>query len=250
MGRRLWLVLMNRVRVCISLICVVMVCMVMVGCTQPPFARQTMVTMPKMDVGQLLDNCWLCSGHRYLCHHSGLLEVAGRKIPLEGVVKIDTVTNEARLVAMDTMGVKLFDLSVASNSYQLNYLLPVLEQHKQLPQMVAKSVQNIFLSPYPDINDQLQGTASAHVLVAPETGVRFKFVGVPPRLAVKSVNNRQQHWQVDYYHYKNFIGNASGVIGANGADREHPLWAPTGIVLTDTAGFSLTLWVSNIRELL
>ncbi len=225
-------------------------CLLLVSCAPSvPFVQHKPQIMPELSAQQLLDNCWLMVGYRYLCRHSGLLEVLTRKIPLEGVVKLDTTKNTARLVAMDSMGVKLFDIAVTSDGYQLNYLLPLLEEHRQLPQMVAQSVQHVFLAPYPQAVDQLQRTDTGYALLHPDSGVSFNFIGVPARLNTKVVHTNHEQWQVHYYQYKDFAVSSTGSTGTNEATEQTGLWAPTGIVLDDNSGFRLTLWIQEIREL-
>jgi len=210
------------------------------GCARVPFDDHPGQPLAQFTRAQLLADCWLASGHRYLCRHSGLLEVFTRKIPLEGVIKIDTSSGEARLVAMDSMGVKLFDLTVRTDSYQLNYLLPLLDEHRQLPEMVAKSVQHIFLPPYPGLDDELHSGQKKYQLTAPGAGVSFDFVGVPLRLSAKvnkGVGGSEETWRADYYQYKKYVG------------AKEQLWAPSGIILEDSSGFRLTLWIQELREL-
>lgn len=214
-----------------------------------PFTSHTPQPMPELTTRQLLDGCWLRSGQRYLCRHSGLLEVFTRQIPLEGVVKVDTVKNEARLVAMDSFGVKLFDIAVSGDHYQLNYLLPLLEEHRELPKLVASSVQHIFLAPYPQLSDQVQRSENRYTLLPADSEVRFEFVGMPVRLSSKIVHTGQEQWQVNYYHYHDFAAAAPG-SNTPAADGGHDgLWAPGGIVLDDHSGYRLTLWIQEIREL-
>lgn len=213
----------------------VLVCSaVLVGCATYPFERHQPQPMPELTAQQLIANWWLAPGHRYLCRHSGLLEVFMRKVALEGVVKIDTNEQTARLVAMDAMGVKLFDLFVTKQSHQLNYLLPMLEEHPQLPKMVAKSLRAIFLHPNPSLQDRLiQHERRSVLLAADSAGTTFEFIGMPPRLHRKEVDSKGDSWQVEYNQYRDQDG----------------LWGPTGIVLNDDSGFRLTLWIQEIREL-
>lgn len=227
------------------LLCLLM-CVSLAGCSSflsppsPSFKRHTPEVMPQLTIEQLLEECWLTGGQRYLCRHSGLLELFMRKVPLEGVMKLDTVSNEARLVALDTMGVKLFDLSVNDADYRLNYLLPLLEEHRQLPEMVAKSVRQIFLRPYPVSQDHLTRTSHEYRFDSQsDPGIQFRFSGMPVRLHSKTMNSDKQHWQVDYYQYENYTQGG----------QQSSLWAPTGIVLNDDSGFGLTLWIEEIKKL-
>lgn len=219
---------------CLKLAMVLMCSVLLFGCATHPFERHQPQPLPVLTAQQLVDSWWLAPGHRYLCRHSGLLEVFMRKVPLEGVVKIDTTKQTARLVAMDTMGVKLFDLLVTKHSHQLNYLLPILAEHPQLPKMVAQSLRAIFLQPNPSSQDRLIRRERRSVLVSADAdGCSFEFIGMPVRLNRKIVDSKSNSWNVEYNQY----------LDQNG------LWAPTGIVLTDDSGFCLTLWIQEIREL-
>lgn len=211
----------------------ILLCVVLCsGCAKHPFERHPPQVMPELSSAQLLENWWLASGHRYLCRHSGLLEVFTRKVALEGVVKLDTSASTARLIAMDTMGVKLFDLSVDATDHHLNYVLPLLEEHPQLPELVAKSIRAIFLQPNPSPHDRLLHQERGAQLISSE-GQRFELIGMPVRLHRKQIHSAEGNWQVEYNQYQQQGG----------------IWAPTGVVLNDGRGFRLTLWIQEIREL-
>lgn len=217
-----------------KLLLVVFVGALLCSCASHPFERHQPQPLPVLTASQLVDSWWLAPGHRYLCRHSGLLEVFMRKVALEGVVKIDTTKHTARLVAMDTMGVKLFDLLVTNHDHQLNYLLPVLEEHPKLPKMVAQSLRAIFLQPNPSVQDQLvQHQRRSLLISADSAGDSFEFIGMPVRLHRKVVDSKSASWSVEYNQYR----------------YQNGLWAPTGIVLDDDSGFRLTLWIQEIREL-
>jgi len=213
------------------------------GCAPPlPFAAHKFEALPQLTSVQLLENCWLSGEQRYLCRHSGLLEVFGRKIPLDGVVKIDSMSNTARLVAMDSMGVKLFDISINAADYQVNYLLPQLAKHPKLPKMIATSVRRIFLQPQPRSQDIVRRLTDEYILKAADGKTQFSFVGLPIRLRSKVRRSELENWRVDYYQYKDFLP-FTGVVDSIA------VWAPSGIVLDDSSGFRLTLWIQELRQL-
>lgn len=204
------------------------------GCSRIPFERHVPQTLPELSCQQLLSDYWLTSGHQYLCRHSGLLEMFLRKIPLEGVMRIDTRRHEARLVAMDPMGIKLFDMTVDADGYQLHFLLPSLHEHPQLPQLVADSVRRIFLLPQPQCSGTLHREARRYRLRNSDAqAAQFCFVGMPARLQQYSVDADNQRWQVNFYEYQ----------------QRGALWVPGGAVLEDDRGYRLTLWFQEIRKL-
>ncbi len=207
----------------------------MVGCATAPFQALPHAVMAEMGAEQLLQNWWLQPGHKYLCRHSGLIEVFGHKFPLDGVAKIDTTTHTARLIAMNPMGVKLFDLAITQHSYELNYLLPELQKYPQMPQMVAQSMQTIFLAFNPAVTDELIYDKKHITLHSQnDADVVSTFAGNPVRLIKKTVVSSSQSYSIDYYQYV----------------EQNSVWSPTGIVLNDDSGFKLTLWIDEIRELL
>jgi hypothetical protein len=231
-----------KIKLLLRLVAIGSVLSLLVACASPPFPRHKLAALPELTSAQLLEKCWLSGGQRYLCRHSGLLEVFSRKIPLEGVVKVDTQSNTARLVAMDSMGVKLFDLSITGVDYQLNYLLPQLAKHEKLPQMIATSVRRIFLAPQPTVQDELRRLDDEYILASHDGNTQFSFIGLPLRLRSKVMHSAIEHWRVDYYQYTDFFLTT-------GAKDTNSVWAPSGIVLDDAGGFRLTLWIQELRKL-
>jgi len=178
---------------------------------------------------------WLSGTNRYLCRQSGVLKLPWREVPLQGVMRLDGAQQEARLVAMDGMGVKLFDLTVTPDSSTVNYLLPLLEEHPQLPEVVASSVRHIFLSPRPTAADHLQTRCAGQpyrLISSQQSGTVFTFAGDPIRLQSVHVDRAGENWQVDYFNYTH----------------EESLWVPMMVVLDDE-NYRLTLWMEEVRQL-
>jgi len=206
-----------------------------VACTPKPVPIDAPPTVDNLSVADLVAGHWLSSGERYLCRHSGVLDLPWRDVPLQGVIRIDTRLNEARLVAMDSMGVKLFDLSMSADTETVHYLLPLFQEQPRFVEVVGDSVRRIFLSPQPQRTDCLQERDSRqpYRLTSPtERGCSFVFDGDPVSLRRTSCDNQSSPWQVDYRSYKAF-----GTV-----------WAPTEIVLTGDH-YRLTLWVEEVRLL-
>ncbi len=214
---------------------VLLLCVALTACGRPTLPPHSTTIVDGLTRQQLLARHWLSGTNRYLCRQSGVLKLRWREIPLQGVLRIDSTVHEARLVAMDSMGVKLFDLSVTDQDMTLNYLLPLLEEHPQLPKVVADSVRRIFLTPQPQPEDQLQSRCSGqpYQLVGDAaSGAVFTFGGTPICLQTIRVDTDDEDWRVNYFDY-----------AASGA-----LWTPTMIVLDDK-NYRLTLWMEEVRQL-
>ena len=105
---------------------------------------------------QLIKQHWLLKSDVWRLRQSALLEIGNKKLPLEGFLRLDLEHQEARLLAMNEMGVVLFDLQVTADGQQLQRAIPQLMQVKGLAQGVAQSLRQIFLVPQPQLNDVLE----------------------------------------------------------------------------------------------
>ena len=153
-----------------------------------------------------------------------------------GLMELDTAAGRARLVAVNEMGITLFDLTVTRSGQTLNSVLPQLARYPRLAEGVAASVRRIFLAPLPAAGDRLSSSATSCVLERPWEGgtLRFTFGGAAPRLRQTRVAGTTDEWQVDYYQYRRQAGTSY----------------PAGIVLADArAGYRLTLWLDNVRRI-
>jgi len=208
---------------------------VLTACGRPTLPPHSGAVSEGLSPLQLVTQHWLSGTQRYLCRQSGVLKLSWREIPLQGVLRIDCAAHEARLVAMDSMGVKLFDVTVTGEDMSLNYLLPLLEEHPQLPKVVAQSVRRIFLTPQPQAGDRLlpRCDGQPYRLVSDaQSGAEFTFGGDPIRLQTIRVATDDENWQVDY-----FNDSDSGMLRT-----------PTMIVLDDK-NYRLTLWMEEVRKL-
>ncbi len=105
---------------------------------------------------ELIAENWLLQPKIWRIRQSALLEIGLKKIPMEGFLRLDLQRSEARLLAMNEMGIVLFDLQVSVEDEQLHRVLPQLQQVKGLAEGVAQSLRKIFLRPQPKVDDRLE----------------------------------------------------------------------------------------------
>lgn len=108
------------------------------------------------DLEQMHSGNWLQQTGIWHLRQSALLELGSRKIPLEGLLRLDTKRREARLVAMNEMGLVLFDLQLDQQGQKLLRAMPQLKKQPGFAVGVAKSLRRIFLSPLPEVGDHLE----------------------------------------------------------------------------------------------
>ena len=206
------------------------------GCVSLPF-RDNPALPPPAELGaqQLAAACWPAPQQHYRVRQTVLFELRGAKVPMTGLMDLDTRRGEIRLVALNDLGIKFFDLQLDATTQQLHYLLPELARFPDFDTLVASAVRRIFLAPRPDGSETLQRQAKRSVLRRADEGrdLAFEFGGPEPRLYTIRVRGGDEDWQADYYEYTDAPGPA----------------APRGVVLDDRkGGYRLTLWLDEVTR--
>lgn len=205
------------------------------GCTTVPFSAPQLGQTRELTVNELLEPFWLGDAAVYRIRQSGLFQLRGMKLPFEGFMELDVDNRRARLVALEGIGLKLFDLTVTGDAVEVHSLLPELRKHAGLPAAVADSVRRIFFQPQPSRTDRLAiGSQDYRLQRSGRDEVCFRFGGEPPLLLGKSSDGPSGDWQVNYYQYRERSGRQ----------------IPEGIILHDhRAGYDLTLWLESVDRI-
>ena len=163
-----------------------------------------------------------------------LSEGGSRKIPLEGFLRLDLARGEARLVAMNEIGLVLFDLLVTENDQHLQRAIPQLQKRKGFATGVAQSLRQIFLQPQPQVNDQLENRGNTQRLWRGLPGGRLGFsYDCRGDLRTTRFEADAGNWRVAYDHYRQF-----------GESR-----LPEHIVMNDYRhGVKLSLWIREVKQ--
>ncbi len=182
----------------------------------------------------LLAGNWLNQGDIWRLRQLTLLEIGPKKVPLEGFLRLDTATGQARLVAMNEMGVVLFDLLVTRDSQQLKRAIPQLQKIKGLDVGVAQSLRQIFLQPRPAEHDHLENLGDRQKLWRSIAGGYLRFIyDCRGDLRTVSSAGDSGEWRVVYDDYQPFSGRR----------------LPQKIVLNDYRhGVKLSLWISEVKR--
>jgi hypothetical protein len=215
---------------------VAMALLLLTACTTAPFPRTVLTPTVPRTPATLTASLWSAGSGSLLIRQSALFELQGMKVPIAGVMKLDRAAKEARLVGMNDMGVKLYDLSVTTTTSQTHFIIPDLARYPGFSEAVALSVRRIFLAPEPAASDILERTETRYLLRrASDDGgtLRFTFGGADAQLLEKSSQGPNASWRVGYYQYQPQSGRLF----------------PSGIVLDDErAGYRLTLWIESVEN--
>jgi hypothetical protein len=195
------------------------------------------VPLSPRSAAEIVGSDWSGTQGVLVIRQSVLLQMLGGRWTMNGLLRLDPAAGTARLVALDDMGIKFFDLTVNASGYQEHYLLPALGRLPGLTATVAASVRRIYIDPRPNERDILQIQSDRYLLRRSDVDgeTLFLFGGEPLQLLQKSWQGRDADhagWQVRYFEYRNVEGR---------------VW-PRGIVLNDEAnGSRLTLWLESVK---
>jgi len=218
-----------------ALLCLLAALLSAAACATAPFRPTEPTRTRPTTAAALAGNLWTAGKGSFLIRQSVLLEFQGARIPMVGILKLDTGNKTARLVGMDDLGVKLFDLSVDRGSSRTHYTLPALDRTPGLAVAVSDSVRRIFLEPEPAEDDALAIDADQYRLSRDREGtsIRFHLGGQDAQLLKKSCTGPKERWEVRYHEYR----------------RRLDVPVPGGIVLDDyRAGYRLTLWTESVER--
>lgn len=205
------------------------------GCAGVPFPATELVPVTPRNAKELVAGLWSSGSGTVMVSHSALFEMGGMKVPVSALMRLDRDRGEARLVGMNEMGVKLYDVEVTRKESRAHFLVPDLERYPGFAEAVGASVRRIFLEPFPTGEDTLEIAPRQYLFTRslPEGSLRFALGGTEAQLIEKSYRGKDGAWQVGYYRY------GRGEAGL----------FPGGIVLRDDrAGYRLTLWIEGVEK--
>lgn len=127
-------------------------------------------------VAQLVANNWLAQPSVWRLRQGALLEISRQQVPMEGFLRLDVKRQEARLLAMNEMGIVLFDLQVTPWNQTLMRAVPQVQEVGGLAQGVAQSLRHIFLESRPQADDHLDNYGSYQRLRRDIDGSPLEFV--------------------------------------------------------------------------
>ncbi|WP_020677817.1 lipoprotein insertase outer membrane protein LolB [Geopsychrobacter electrodiphilus] len=156
---------------------------------------------------QLIAGNWRQQPHIWRLRQAALLEIGSKKIPLEGFLRLDLRHKEARLLALNEMGLVLFDLQVTEQGEVLHRAIPQIREHKAVARGVAQSLRRIFLQPLPEANDLLQTQGNSQGLRRSLSDGQLEFIfDCSGDLRETRQQAKSGEWQVIYNDYRDYAG--------------------------------------------
>jgi hypothetical protein len=171
-----------------------LILLVAAGCLR---ALHPAASCPEGDL-LLAAGIWRPEG-RLLLRQSALVTLGDRSLPLDGVLELDPSRGSARLVAIDPMGIKLFDITVRRDAAPESRGTPPPGVAGAIP-AVSESLRRIYLLLPSGAASELRDEGDARVVRVVGESLRetWVFDGLTGRLRARVVKGRGSDWEVSY----------------------------------------------------
>lgn len=190
--------------------------------------------LPPEAAARVLADSWATDDQVWRLRQTALFEMRGAKVPLSGLLRLDNGRRQARLIGLNDLGVKLFDISVTPEGEEVHYLFPELTRFPGAGEAIAASLRRIYLTPQPLPSDQVTAAGEGWRLQRQTAAGSIEFHFDRERhLRQKRTRGEGEDWRVRYADYRLAAG------------RELP-----GLAALDDfqGGYRLTLWLDEVKK--
>ncbi|MFW5488901.1 MAG: hypothetical protein ACNI3A_10900 [Desulfovibrio sp.] len=137
---------------------------------------------------------------KLVMRHTVHLQVPGWHLDntLDGIMRLDTETQTARIVGMGGFGLKLFDLSVTPKTLKVHFLHPSLARISNAAERIAFCIRRIWLDYGPTPHDGLADVDGTTRLYGKQHGVLMEHVFSGGQLDVTRALGPTEFWEIRY----------------------------------------------------
>ena len=205
------------------LILITFFAMLFTGCATEYFSRPQQVSIREIQSGQLLERFKANLPETVSSLNSVVFDYAGITFLGLGFVEIDRSKGSFRVICLNPMGVKLFDLSGDKNSTTTNFAIEPMAKYGEIGAAVAADIRRIYFDLLPSPNDEPR-RGEYRVIYGSATPNGYQehiFAGVEGDLIEKRFYYDQFiSWQVTYHDYLNIGGKRypQGIVLTNYRD--------------------------------
>jgi hypothetical protein len=190
------------------------------GCARVPFQETPLVPLESVDPHSVLENFQAGMPVNFQVLNSVVFEYNWRKFLGIGSVDIDRRDSQFKLVCLNPMGVKLFELSGDRNTIVTHFALDALMQYGDLPTAVGNDIRRIYFDMVPSATAQIsRGKYRISFRQPAGSGeMEYVFAGKDRDLVEKSYyENDDLVWRVSYYEYREQNGKhyPQGIVLVN-----------------------------------
>jgi len=203
--------------------------MLLCGCAEMPFKQVEPFSLDRVEPKQQLERYRAKMPESMNLLNSIVFEFAGQKFLGLGILEINSRERSFRVVCLNPMGVKLFDLSGDDSGTITNYAIEPLATLGNIATAVSADIRRIYFDTIPKENATPHRCGSRTLFGGgtPDGYLEHVFAGAVPDLVEKRFYDDQLiSWRVGYYEYEERSGRRY----------------PRGIIITDyKKGYQLTI---------
>lgn len=192
------------------------------GCARVPFRATPPVGMDAVDPRQLLERQQRELPEQFQLLHSVVFDYRWRSMTGIGLVEIDRPAQTFRIVCLNPMGVKLFELSGDALRTEAHFVLPPLLEHGgDFAATIGNDLRRIYFDVTPAADAAFIRRREALLFRQPFEGgtLEHVFAGAQGDLVEKNWYDAADDlvWRVSYYEYRTDNGKRSpqGIVLVN-----------------------------------
>jgi hypothetical protein len=131
-------------------------------------------------------------------------QYGGRRMSAIGITDVDMEAESFKVVGLNPLGIKLFDLSGDMRTINSRFVAPAFSQHKNFAQSIAQDIRRIYFHRIPASSADVSVGKYQAVYQNKEGHERLTYIfsGEIPRLTSKQLcRNNNIQWRVQYFEY-------------------------------------------------
>jgi hypothetical protein len=192
------------------------------GCAKLPFSAEPLPALANPDPSGMRESFARALPNRFISDDTIIIQAPFHDdLAILDVLRVDRVAGKFELVALNHLGIKLFDLSGDRANVSIGYLLPPLAGEKDILISIGHDIANMYLDPIPV--EAAKTEIGSNKIVFSEKQSRgtliYEFGGASPVLLDKHLDGWfWTKWRVRYFRYSAEFGGLypRGIVMDNG----------------------------------
>lgn len=184
-------------------------CFVLAGCSSIPFREAEPASMEGKSPAGVLERFREATPERFRTTSSVVVGVAGRSISALGITEVDRIAGTFTAVALNPLGVKIFELTGAPDGTVSGSVLEAISQNGKAAAAIGEDIRRIYFDLVPSPTARIWKRSRAFVFRQP-SGIgelEYVFAGKGPDLVEKNFYaDGSIVWQAAYYEYDDWNG--------------------------------------------
>lgn len=192
--------------------------LLLAGCAAPvPFRETELVSMEAMDPAGVLDRFQASLPGRFRTMSSLVFEFSWNRVSALGITEVDREKGAFTALAMNPLGVKLFEISGDREQIVSRYIIGVMTQGGNAADAIGEDIRRIYFGLVPSPNASVH-RGRRRLVFRERSGpgtIEYVFAGADGFIIEKRYTEEDRTvWRVRYYEYRRANGKAwpQGVV--------------------------------------